>query len=140
MLLHSPDGDLGREMPTFALADAMGETQRMADHLGEGGLVVAFICNHCPYVQAIGDRLAQDARTLAAEGTSMLAVMSNDWRTYPDDAPEMMPHFAAHFGFDFPYLVDADQAVGKAWGAVCTPEFFGLDAQGRLRYRGRLDD
>lgn len=112
----------------------------MSDHLGEKGLLIAFICNHCPYVIAITERLAADTAELMAEGINVLAVMSNDYRSYPADSPENMLRFAKQHGFEFPYLIDEDQSVGKAYGAVCTPDFFGLNRSGELQYRGRLDD
>ena len=133
MLLDTPLCDFGWKAPDFTLADADGVVHAMSDHL-------AFLCNHCPYVQAIAERLAVDTRTLMDEGVGVLAVMSNDYRSVPSDSPAAMKAFAARHGFAFPYLVDEDQAVGKAWGAVCTPDFFGLNAQGELQYRGRLDD
>lgn len=140
MLLDTPICDFGWKAPDFTLADPSGKRFTMSGHLGDKGLLVAFICNHCPYVQRIGERLAADAKVLMDEGVNVLAVMSNDYRAVPSDAPEQMTAFAAHFDFPFPYLVDEDQAVGKAWGAVCTPDFFGLNADGALQYRGRLDD
>ena len=140
MLLDTPICDFGWKAPEFTLNDPDGRAHRMRDHLGERGLLVAFICNHCPYVQAIAARLATDTRTLLDEGVGVLAVMSNDYRRYPQDSPERMRAFAETHGFSFPYLVDEDQSVGKAWGAVCTPDFFGLNGAGELQYRGRLDD
>ena len=140
MLLDTPVCDFGWQAPDFTLKDPNGQDYTMKDHLGEKGLLIAFICNHCPYVQGIGTRLAADARTLMDEGINVLAVMSNDYRRVPDDSPENMLKFAAHYGFPFPYLVDEDQAVGKAYGAVCTPDFFGFNKDGGLQYRGRLDD
>ncbi len=91
-------------------------------------------------MKAIADRLAADTATLMAEGVNVLAVMSNDYRQVPADSPARMQMFAEQHGFAFPYLVDEDQAVGRAWGAVCTPDFFGLNRDGELQYRGRLDD
>lgn len=140
MLLNTPICDFGRKMPDFTLTDPAGTSVTMSDHLGRRGLLVAFICNHCPYVKAIADRLATDTGELMASGTGVLAVMSNDWRRVPADAPPEMARFAKAHGFPFPYLVDEDQSVGKTWGAVCTPDFFGLNAAGELHYRGRLDD
>ena len=140
MLLDTPLCDFGRVMPDFTLADPDGQSHRLEDLKGGKGTLVAFICNHCPYVKAIADRLAADARVLAAEGIGVVAVMSNDYRLVAEDRPEMMKAFAARHGFPFPYLVDEDQSVGRAWGAVCTPDFFGLSADGGLQYRGRLDD
>lgn len=139
MLLDTPVCDFGWKAPDFTLKDPDGNSHTMSAYLGEKGLLIAFICNHCPYVQGIGDRLAADARTLQDEGINVLAVMSNDYRRVPGDSPPNMKHFAERFGFSFPYLVDEDQAVGKAYGAVCTPDFFGLNASGELQYRGRLD-
>ena len=139
-LLDTPICDFGRPMPGFALRDPEGREHRMADHLGEKGLLVAFLCNHCPYVKAVADRLAADTAELMDEGIGVLAVMSNDYRDYPADSPPEMARMAARHGWRFPYLVDEDQSVGKAWGAVCTPDFFGLNAKGELQYRGRLDD
>ena len=139
MLLDTPVCDFGWKAPDFTLKDPDGNSFTMSAYLGEKGLLIAFICNHCPYVQGIGDRLAADARTLQDEGINVLSVMSNDYRRVPGDSPPKMKHFAERFGFSFPYLVDEDQAVGKAYGAVCTPDFFGLNAKGELQYRGRLD-
>ena len=139
-LLDTPVCDFGRVMPGFVLSDPDGASHAMADHLGERGLLVAFLCNHCPYVKAIASRLATDAGELMDEGIGVLGVMSNDYRDYPADSPENMKRFAAASDWRFPYLVDEDQSVGKAWGAVCTPDFFGLNARGELQYRGRLDD
>jgi len=140
MLFDTPVCDFGWKAPDFELRDPSGAAFRMSDHLGDKGLLVAFICNHCPYVKAIADRLAADAAALMSEGVNVLAVMSNDYRSVPADAPPRMQEFAARHGFPFPYLIDADQSVGRAWGAVCTPDFFGLNSDGALQYRGRLDD
>ena len=139
MLLDTPVCDFGWQAPDFTLADPSGDRFTMSDH-GGNGLLVAFVCNHCPYVKAIADRLAEDAKALEGQGIATLAVMSNDYRDYPADAPPQMLRFAEAHGWTFPYLVDEDQRVGKAWGAVCTPDFFGLNAKGELQYRGRLDD
>ncbi|MEM1106599.1 MAG: thioredoxin family protein [Pseudomonadota bacterium] len=139
-LKDTPICDFGWKAPAFTLADPAGARVAMADHLGEKGLLVAFICNHCPYVKAIADRLAADAAGLMAEGIGVLALMPNDYRAYPADAPAKMADFAAAHDFKFPYLVDEGGAVARTWGAVCTPDFFGLNAAGTLQYRGRLDD
>lgn len=138
MLLDTPVCDFGWQAPDFTLPDAHGTLYTMRDHLGDKGLLIAFICNHCPYVQRIADQLAADTATLIAEGVSVLAVMSNDFNAYPADRPEEMVRFANSHGFTFPYLVDSDQAVARAYGAVCTPDFFGFNATGGLQYRGRL--
>ena len=139
MLLDTPICDFGWKAPDFTLKDPDGNAYTMSDHLGDKGLLITFICNHCPYVQAVGQRLAADARTLMDEGIGVLAVMSNDYRHVPSDGPIYMKQFAAHYGFPFPYLVDEDQSVGKSYGAICTPDFFGLNKDGELQYRGRLD-
>lgn len=140
MLLETPACDFGDPAPHFRLPDAHGTLHDLNDHLGPNGVVVVFICNHCPYVIALADRLAEDARVLRQDGIGVLAINSNDAATYPADAPEKMVPFAAKHGFDFPYLVDADQSVARAFGAVCTPDFFGFNGAGELHYRGRLDD
>ncbi len=140
MLLDTPLCDFGWKAPDFTLKDPDGNSFNMTEQLGEKGLLIAFICNHCPYVQAIGDRLTQDVKELQAEGINVLAVMSNDYTYVPEDGPAYMKHFAKHFGFTFPYLVDEGQKVGRAYKAVCTPDFFGFNKDGELQYRGRLDD
>ena len=139
-LLDTPVCEFGWPAPDFTLRTPDGAAHSMRDHLTDRGLLIAFICNHCPYVIAVAERLAEDTRTLMDEGTGVLAVMSNDYRDYSADAPPAMERFAARHGFAFPYLVDEDQAVGRAYGAVCTPDFFGFNARGELQYRGRLDD
>ena len=139
MLLDTPICDFGWKAPNFTLKDPDGVSYKMSDHLGDKGLLIAFICNHCPYVQAVAERLAADTRRLLDEGINVLAVMSNDYRYVPIDSPPNMKLFADQYGFSFPYLVDDDQSVGKAYGAVCTPDFFGFNRDGELQYRGRLD-
>ncbi|MEM6579413.1 MAG: thioredoxin family protein [Pseudomonadota bacterium] len=140
MLLDTPICDFGWPAPDFTLAAPDGAPHSMREHLTDKGLLIAFICNHCPYVKAIADRLAADADALMAGGIGVLAVMSNDYHAYPADAPAKMSEFARAHGFAFPYLIDEDQSVARAYGAVCTPDFFGLDREGGLQYRGRLDD
>jgi len=139
-LLDTPICDFGWQAPDFTLKDPSGSSVTMKDQLGEKGLLIMFICNHCPYVIAVAKRLAADTKELMAEGVGVLAVMSNDYSSYPDDSPPKMLKFSAQYGFDFPYLVDENQSVGKAYDAVCTPDFFGLNKNGQLQYRGRLDD
>ena len=140
MLLDSPICDFGWKAPDFTLKDPDGTPFTLSHHLGEKGLLIMFICNHCPYVQAIATRLAADTRRLMDEGISVAAVMSNNYHAVPADSPANMKRFATQHGFTFPYLVDEGQAVGRAFGAVCTPDFFGLNTRGELQYRGRLDD
>ncbi|MEO0637993.1 MAG: thioredoxin family protein, partial [Pseudomonadota bacterium] len=140
-LLNTPPPALGTPAPGFSLATADGAQKvSLEGAMGSNGLVVAFVCNHCPYVLAVAERMVADFHTLQAEGVGVVAIMSNDWRIVPDDAPDKMVSFAAQYGFNFPYLVDETQAIAQAYGAVCTPDFFGYDSDGKLAYRGRLDD
>jgi len=140
MLLKSQICDFGWQAPNFDLATPDGQRFTRDQAMGPKGLLVAFICNHCPYVIALIDRLAADMQTLQADGVGCVAIMSNDYRDYPADAPDKMTAFAKVHGLSAPYLVDEDQSVGQAYGAVCTPDFFGFDATGGLQYRGRLND
>ncbi|NNE57447.1 MAG: thioredoxin family protein [Hellea sp.] len=139
-LLDTPLCDFGWQAPDFTLKDAQGTEHSMLGSMGEHGLLIAFICNHCPYVKAIAERLAEDTAILKLQGINTLAVMSNDYQNYPADAPPKMLEFAAEHGFEFPYLIDEDQSVARNYGAVCTPDFFGLNKKAQLHYRGRLDD
>ena len=136
----TPEPALGRVMPDFTLSPPDGEPVRLSEAVGERGAVVAFVCNHCPYVKAMAHRLAQDAAALSEAGVTTLAVMPNDWESHPEDAPERMGPFAQTHGWRFPYLVDADQSVARDWGAACTPDLFGVGPDLALLYRGRLDD
>jgi peroxiredoxin len=140
MLLDTPVCNFGWQVPDFSLKDPAGTTHAMRDHLTPKGILIAFICNHCPYVKRIAPRLAEDLNTLKTEGLGVLAVMSNDYRKHTDDSPDNMDRFAKLHGFEFPYLVDEDQAVAHAFGAVCTPDFFGFSGSGGLQYRGRFED
>jgi peroxiredoxin len=126
--------------PDFSLPGVDGRPYGFADVAGEKGTVIVFICNHCPYVLAIIDRLAADARTLMAEGIGFAAICANDAATYPDDSFPNMKKFAEKHALPFPYLHDESQEVARAYDAVCTPDFFGYDADRRLKYRGRLDE
>jgi len=129
----------GMVAPDFALPGTDGRTWAYADAAGPAGTVVMFICNHCPYVRAVVDRIVRDVRALREIGVGAVAISSNDAVAYPDDSFDRMRAFAQQHGFDFPYLYDESQQVARAYGAVCTPEFFGFDGDRRLRYRGRLD-
>ena len=124
----------------FRLPGTDGRTHSLDDVAGERGTVLVFICNHCPYVKAVIDRMVADAGTLMAEGVGFAAICSNDADAYPADSFEAMGEFARAHAFPFPYLHDADQSVARAYDAVCTPDYFGYDAQRRLKYRGRLDE
>jgi len=110
------------------------------DCKGRKGLLVMFICNHCPYVKAVRERIIRDVRELTALGIGCVGIMSNDTVEYPDDSFENMQRVAAEYGYPFPYLLDETQEVARAYGAVCTPDFFGYDAGLGLQYRGRLDE
>ena len=136
----TPPVTLDTPAPAFRLPATDGRTYTLSDIAGAKGAVIVFICNHCPYVKAVIDRLVADARTLLAEGVGFAAICSNDADAYPEDSFAAMQSFARAQGFPFPYLHDEDQSAARAYGAVCTPDFFGYDAQRRLRYRGRLDE
>lgn len=140
MLLDSPLCNFGWQAPEFMLPDLTGKRVSTAQSAGARGLLTAFICNHCPYVKAIIGRLVADSAQLAEAGVATIAVMPNDYAAYPEDAPHKMRAFARQHGFGFPYLLDETQAMARAYGAVCTPDFFGFNAEGELQYRGRLDD
>lgn len=140
MLLESKICDFGWPAPDFDLMTPSGVRYTRDTVMGPNGMLVAFICNHCPYVVAVIDRLAADMKLLQTEGIGCVCVMSNDYRDYPADAPTRMDSFSQKHGLKAPYLVDEDQSMGKSYGAVCTPDFFGFDAKGGLQYRGRLDD
>ena len=131
--------DFGWQAVDFDLSGVDGRRHTLASALGPNGLLVMFICNHCPYVKAIRARMVRDCRELAGHGIGSIAVMSNDPTEYPEDSFENMRRVAAEEGFTFPYVLDVTQAVAKAYDAVCTPEFFGFNAALELQYHGRLD-
>lgn len=137
--MPEPSLRLGDPAPDFSLPGTDGRTWTTADAAGPKGLVVAIICNHCPYVQAVVERIVRDARALRELGVGFVAISSNDAATYPEDSFDNMKRFAQRHGFDFPYLYDESQAVARAYDAVCTPDFYGFDGERRLRYHGRLD-
>ncbi|WP_417257768.1 thioredoxin family protein [Celeribacter sp.] len=134
-----PVCDFGWRAPAFSLPATDGKTYTFDDVAGEKGTLVMFICNHCPYVLAVIDRIIRDARELQGLGIGVAAICANDAEAYPDDSFDNMVKMAAQWALPFPYLHDADQSVAKAYDAVCTPDFFGFDAEGGLQYRGRLD-
>jgi len=139
MATTTPPGEIGSTAADFMLPATDGQRYTLADVRGPNGVLVAFICNHCPYVRAIRARLVRDAHELQALGVSVVAINSNDAVAYPDDSFANMRRIAAEWQLPFPYLYDESQQVARAYGAVCTPDFFGYDAQLKLRYRGRLD-
>ena len=125
--------------PDFTLPATDGKTYALADIRGPHGTLIMFICNHCPYVLAVIDRIVRDARDLQALGVGIAAICSNDAATYPADSFPNMKRLAEEQGFTFPYLHDEDQSVARAYDAACTPDFFGFNADLGLQYRGRLD-
>ena len=138
--LDTSPGTLGTTAPPFDLPSVDGKRHSLASVRGANGLVVMFLCNHCPYVKAVIDKIPRDLRELAALGIGGVAIMSNDVEAYPEDSFDNMRAVAARHGFGFPYVYDATQDVARAYGAVCTPDIFGYDRDLRLVYRGRLDD
>ena len=124
----------------FNLKDTNGKSLTLADVKGKNGTIIAFICNHCPYVQAILPRLIEDVAKLKELGVNTVAIMSNDSSDYPEDSPENMKKIAEEMAFPFPYLLDDTQQIAKAFGAICTPDFFGYNSELKLQYRGRFDE
>lgn len=139
MAAQPPVCDFGTLAPRFDLLDTHGYRHTRDSLMGKNGLVLMFICNHCPYVIAIAEKLARDGKALQEMGFGVSAICANDAEAYPADSFENMGRFAKAHGFTFPYLHDESQAVAKAYGAVCTPDFFGYNAKGELQFRGRLD-
>jgi peroxiredoxin len=134
-----PVCDFGWPAVDATLPGVDGKQHSIFDQAGPNGLVVAFICNHCPYVKAVIARIVRDAADLKKEGIGFVAISSNDAGSYPEDSFGNMKLFAAAHGLSFPYLYDEDQKVAAAYGAACTPDFFGLNSDLTLQYRGRLD-
>ncbi len=139
MLLETPICNFGWQAPDFKLPDLDGKLVSLEDIRGPKGTLIAFICNHCPYVKAVISDLVSDAAKLQDLGIGVAAIMSNAFENYPADSPENMKLFSAENNFSFPYLVDESQAVARAYDAICTPDFFGFDGNNGLQYRGRLD-
>lgn len=139
MAATAPVCDFGWAAKPFSLRGTDGKTHTLDTARGPNGLLVMFICNHCPYVKAVIDRIVRDAGALKDHGIGAIAIMPNDTDRYPEDDFEHMKAFAAAHRFPFPYVIDETQAVAQAYGAVCTPDFFGFDAGLGLQYRGRLD-
>jgi peroxiredoxin len=130
---------LGQPPPDFTLPDAAGNFFHLRDLASHQPTVVMFVCNHCPFVVHVRDALGRLGREFQVKGVKFVAINSNDATQYPEDAPARMPAFAREGGWDFPYLVDESQQVARAWHAACTPDFFVLDAAGRLAYAGQFD-
>jgi peroxiredoxin len=138
--INPPVCDFGWQAPDFNLVNVDGNLVSRDLIMGKNGLLVMFICNHCPYVKAILPRLITDARELQSLGVNMVAIMSNDPTEYPEDSLANMQKIALEMDFPFPYLLDASQKIAKNYGAVCTPDFFGFNNKNELQYRGRFDE
>ncbi len=137
--LNPPVCNFGQRASDFDLLGVDGKRYSLANIAGKNGLLVMFICNHCPYVKAIKTRLVNDCRELLTYGINTIAIQSNDAENYPEDSYERMMEEAKLFNFPFPYVLDDTQEVARAYGAVCTPDFFGFNAHLELQYRGRFD-
>ena len=140
MAVETPICDFGWKAPDFELTGIDGKTHKLSELAGERGTLVMFICNHCPYVKAVTERIVRDAKELESMGIKTIAICSNDATTHPDDSFDNMKHFAEQHGFTFPYLHDESQQVARAYDAACTPDFFGFNSDLQLHYRGRLDE
>ena len=137
--METPICDFGWKAVDFDLPGVDGKRHSLASARGENGLVLMFLCNHCPYVKAVIQRIVRDARELRERGIGSIAIMSNDTAEYPEDSFDNMVKLARELDFPFPYVLDESQSVAKAYGAVCTPDFFGFNRDMELQYRGRLD-
>ena len=138
--LETPVCEFDKAAIDFSLPGVDGKIWSLKDCAGENGLLVMFICNHCPYVKAITNRLVRDTKALKEIGVNTVAIMSNDPTEYEEDSFENMKKVSDDFGFSFPYLLDESQDIAKMYGAVCTPDFFGYNAGLKLQYRGRFDE
>ena len=138
VLTKTPICNFGEKANSFKLKGTDGKIHNLEDHLGKNGLLIMFICNHCPYVKAIIRDIVEDCKNLKKEGVNSIAIMSNDTKEYPEDSFENMKIFSKKFNFTFPYLIDETQEIAKKYGAVCTPDFFGYNSKLELQYRGRI--
>ena len=139
MPVNAPNDNLDVLAPSFNLKNINDEMLSLDNAKGLNGTVIVFICNHCPYVKAIANRLKKEADELLSESINTIAIMSNDIINYPEDSFENMKIFSKKYKFNFPYLFDETQEIAKKYNAVCTPDFFGFDKNLKLKYRGRLD-
>lgn len=139
VLLTTQVCDFGKKAVDFNLPGIDGRTWSLQQCMGEKGLLIMFICNHCPYVKAVQERIVRDTRELKMLGVGSIAIMSNDTAEYPENSFDNMKLLADQLNFDFPYLLDETQQVAKQYDAICTPDFFGYNADFELQYRGRLD-
>jgi peroxiredoxin len=131
---------LGTRAPAFSLPDVEGKVVSLADYKDASALLVVFLCNHCPFVKHVLPHFVELAGEYKQRGVGVVAISSNDVDNYPDDAPEKMADLSRKMEFPFPYLYDESQAVARAYGAACTPDFYLFDGKGRLAYRGQMDD
>jgi peroxiredoxin len=138
-MILNPTHAIGWKAKDFALGGVDGKTYSLSDVRGSKGTLVVFICNHCPYVKASISRIVAEANALSEIGIGTIAIMPNDTSEYIEDSFDNMKAFAAKHGFTFPYVIDETQEVARAYGAQCTPDFFGFNVHDELQYRGRLD-
>ena len=138
VLTKTPICNFGEKTKSFELKGIDDQLHKLEDHIGKNGLLIMFICNHCPYVKAIIRDIVEDCKNLKKEGVNSIAIMSNDTKEYPEDSFENMKIFSKKFNFSFPYLIDETQKIAKKYGAVCTPDFFGYNSKLELQYRGRI--
>lgn len=136
---ETPVCDFNAPAPDFELLGVDEKIHTLSNCRGKNGLLVMFICNHCPYVKAVITRIIRDVRELRPLELNAVAIMSNNVREYEEDSFENMQKISREMGFPFPYLIDETQVIAKAYGAVCTPDFFGYNSELKLQYRGRLD-
>ncbi len=137
--LETPVCEFGWKAVDFDLLGVDGKRHNLASAKGENGLLVMFICNHCPYVKSVQDRIIRDVNELKQHGVNAIAIMSNDPADYPEDSFDNMALIAKQLNYPFPYVWDETQGIAKRYGAVCTPDFFGFNGNLELQYRGRLD-
>ncbi len=137
-LTKTPICDFGKKADFFELKSIENKLISLNDIKGKNGTLIMFICNHCPYVKAVIDDIIDDCKNLEKEEIKSVAIMSNDQKNYPEDSFENMISFSRKYKFNFPYLVDETQKIAKTYGAVCTPDFFGYNANLELQYRGRI--
>ena len=140
VLTKTPICNFGEKTKSFELKGIDDQLHKLEDHIGKNGLLIMFICNHCPYVKAIIRDIVEDCKNLKKEGVNSIAIMSNDTKEYPEDSFENMKIFSKKFNFSFPYLIDESQNIAKEYGAVCTPDFFGYNSKLELQYRGRIKE
>ena len=140
VLTKTPICNFGEKTKSFNLKGVDNKLHKLEDHIGKNGLLIMFICNHCPYVKAVIGDIVNDCKNLKKEGVNSIAIMSNDTKEYPEDSFENMKIFSKKFNFSFPYLIDENQNIAKQYGAVCTPDFFGYNRNLELQYRGRIKE